>query len=150
MRPNVNTQTALTLPGPIPLKGVGPGNEANPPCRPVMCIIYGLATPNLDSAPRSHRRRLELVLAVQRVIALIAASNEVTTIFYAVCFSILWRRFCSRLVAAWCNRSRFITYQNSSCEQSTGSAAYFKQLVVIVASLSTGVHLRHFLQGLLF
>ena len=29
MRPNVNTQTALTLPGPIPLqKGVGPGNEA--------------------------------------------------------------------------------------------------------------------------
>ena len=31
MRPNVNTQTALTLPGPIPLqKGVGPGNEATP------------------------------------------------------------------------------------------------------------------------
>ena len=30
MRPNVNTQTALTLPGPIPLqKGVGPGNEAS-------------------------------------------------------------------------------------------------------------------------
>ena len=29
MRPNVNTQTALTLPGPIPLqKGVGPGDEA--------------------------------------------------------------------------------------------------------------------------
>ena len=29
VRPNVNTQTALTLPGPIPLqKGVGPGNEA--------------------------------------------------------------------------------------------------------------------------
>ena len=29
MRPNVNTQTALTVPGPIPLqKGVGPGDEA--------------------------------------------------------------------------------------------------------------------------
>ena len=32
VRPNVNTQTALTLPGPIPLqKGVGPGNEASSP-----------------------------------------------------------------------------------------------------------------------
>ena len=30
MERNVNTQTALTLPGPIPLqKGVGPGNEAS-------------------------------------------------------------------------------------------------------------------------
>ena len=42
MRPNVNTQTALTLPGPIPLqKGVGPGDEASvvPPLSYAIDII---------------------------------------------------------------------------------------------------------------
>ena len=39
MRPNVNTQTALTLPGPIPLqKGVGPGNEASEGGAHVKCL----------------------------------------------------------------------------------------------------------------
>ena len=44
MRPNVNTQTALTLPGHIPLqKGVGPGDEASELWDPLSTRGVGVA-----------------------------------------------------------------------------------------------------------